>query len=37
VIPRCLDTMTGLTPKQMIELGGTPETSDDAKNRAKEL
>jgi hypothetical protein len=32
VIPRCLNTMTGLTPRQMIEMGGTLGKSDDAKN-----
>jgi hypothetical protein len=39
VIPGCLNTMTDLTPGQMIELGGggTLGKLDDAKNRAEEL
>jgi hypothetical protein len=27
--------MTGLTPEKKIELGGTPENSDDAKTELK--
>jgi hypothetical protein len=37
MIPECLNTMTGLTPGQMIDLGGTHGNSNDAKNRDEEL
>jgi hypothetical protein len=37
MIPECLNTMTSLTPGQMIELGDTHRNSDDAKNRDEEL
>jgi hypothetical protein len=37
MIPECLNTMTSLTPEQMIELGGAHGNSDDAKNIDEKL
>ena len=37
MIPECLNTMTGLTPGQMIELGGALGNSGNAKTRDEEL
>jgi hypothetical protein len=37
MIPKCLNTMKGLTLGQMIELGGALGNSSNAKNRDEEL
>jgi hypothetical protein len=37
MIPKCLNTMTGLTPEQMIKLGGALGNSSNAKNIDEEL
>jgi hypothetical protein len=37
MIPEFLNTMIGLTPGQMIKLGGAPGNSGNAKDKDEEL